>query len=153
MIDNNSSRRSIVSSINDDIEEQEIALAFESVFDLAMEATRKKNIISPSVRKELPDSAFGVIYKTKEGEVKKLYPLIVKGDVESTTELINRAIEYFNYCNPIYKDQLAKNILKAITSTGIKVKIHPRNAINKFIEVPSRYLASDTVDKYAKSKK
>lgn len=142
----------ILSAIHNDIEEQEIDLAFESVFDMAMEATSKKNIISPAVRKNLPDSAFGVIYRTKEGEVKKLYPLIVKDNKQQTEELINRAIEYFNYCNPLYKSQLAENILKAINTTGIKVKIHPRNAINKFVTIPPKYIATNTVDKYSESK-
>jgi hypothetical protein len=145
-------RGGILSGMSQSLEDKEIELALESVFDVAMETASKKQIISAKTRDNLPDSAFGVIYTTEEGKNKRLYPLIVE-DKEQTRQLINRAIEYFSYCNPIYKPQLANNILKAIKQTGIKVKVHPRNTLRKYVDIPSKYIVADTVNEFNKTNK
>lgn len=142
----------IIAEANAHQDEQEIDIILESVLETAMEATAKKRIINESTRKSLPDEAFGVIYTTKDGEKLRKYPLIVKNDYEATKELIARAIEYFHFCKPEWKKQLADNIIKAMIDNDIRIQIHPKNQINKFTTIPTKFTNADTNDKYQDKK-
>lgn len=131
--------------------------AYESVLehalDLALEATNddkggtrpKGHIIEKSVRDSLPDSAFGIPSARK-------YPLIVKGDKKVTAELIARAIQFFHFAKPDWKEELAKNIIKAIDESGVQVKIHPKSQIHKYVDVPNDLVKADIPDKYRQPK-
>lgn len=103
------------------------------------------HILTKEKRDSLPDSAFGIPGKRK-------YPLVVKGDKKTTEELISRAVQMFHFCNPAWKEELAKNIVKAIQENDVAITIHPKSQINKFVTVPSEYLKVDTEDKYHRTK-
>ena len=141
--------KGILEALTIEADDAEVEAIFESVLDFALESAAKKRILTPKQRDALPDSAFGVVVKDKEGNKIRKYPLIVKGDPKITEELIGRSIEYFHFCKPPeWKPMLAKNIIKAMNTTGVIVKIHPRNQINKYVKVPDKYVATDTKDKY-----
>ena len=141
--------KGILEALTIEADDAEVEAIFESVLDFALESAAKKRILTPKQRDALPDSAFGVVVKDKEGNKIRKYPLIVKGDPKITEELIGRSIEYFHFCKPPeWKPMLAKNIIKAMNTTGVIVKIHPRNQINKYVNVPDKYVAADTKDKY-----
>lgn len=103
------------------------------------------HILDKKTRDSLPDSAFGIPDKRK-------YPLVVKGDKKTTEELISRAVQMFHFCNPAWKEPLAKAIVKAIQENDVAITIHPKSQINKYADVPSQYLKADTEDRYHRTK-
>ena len=68
-------------------------------------------VISESGRSDLPDSAFGI------PELRK-YPLDTEAHVLS-------AIKFFNYVEPKYEEELAKNIIKKIHEFKLEDKVNP----------------------------
>ena len=110
----------------------EIEEAMESVLDVAMEVTRT-HIVDPKVRDSIPDNAFGIVYKDSEGKTQRKYPLIIKNDPETTKELISKSIQFFHFCKPEWKPQLAKAIVRAINSEKIIMTINRKSQIFKYI--------------------
>lgn len=133
-------------------DEAAIESLVETVLDTAMESAANKKIIDEKTRDSLPDSAFGVIYITADGEKLRKYPLIVKNDYEATKELLHRAIEYFPFCKPEWKKPLANNILRVLVDEDIVIKVHPRNILNKYIKLPEKFIDVDTNNDYHISK-
>ena len=68
-------------------------------------------VVSESGRSDLPDSAFGI------PELRK-YPLDTEAHVLS-------AIKFFNYVEPKYEEELAKNIIKKIHEFKLEDKVNP----------------------------
>lgn len=99
---------------------------YGSVFDYAMEAT--KHIIDPDVRDSLDDDDFGVKKDRK-------YPLRVPGNKFLTEELTAKAIQMFHFCNPNWKEELAKNIVRIIKEEQLTVKISRKSQILKYVKV------------------
>ena len=110
----------------------EIEAALESVLDTAMESA-KGHVIDPKVRDALPDRAFGIVFNDKDGKTQRKYPLVVKNDPEATKELISKAIQFYFYCKPEWKPQLAKAIVAAIKSEKVKISINKKSQIFKYI--------------------
>ena len=110
----------------------EIESAMEAVLDTAMEAV-KGHVIDPKVRDALPDKAFGIVFTDENGKTQRKYPLVVKNDPEATKELISKAIQFFHFCNPEWKSQLAKAIAKAIRTEKVKITISKKSQIFKYI--------------------
>jgi len=132
----------------DTVLEAALDAVLSNVFTIATEATNTKggtkpkgHIIDKQTRDSLPDSAFGIPKSRK-------YPLVVKGNKEVTHELVSRAIQFFHYCNPEWKAELAKNIIKVIQKENLPVTIHPKSQINKYVKVPDNLVKSDTENKY-----
>lgn len=124
----------------------ELDLAFESVFDAAMEA----HTIDPAIRKKLPDKCFAIIETDDNGNPKRSYPLMVPGDKAKTTELCTKAIQMFHYCKPNRKPALAKAIVKVIKSEKISLSINSRSQIFKY--VPPASMPKTVTIKEAKAK-
>ena len=83
-------------------------------------------------RSELPDDIFGV------PELRK-FPL-------DSEEHVRSAIKFFNYVDPEYEEELAKNIKKAMKKYGINdVKIGDKNRLKKYI--PSDMMKENVVYK------
>lgn len=114
----------------------EIEFAMESVLDTAMEAA-KGHVIDSKVRDALPDKAFGIVFTDENGKKQRKYPLVVKNDPEATKELIGKAISFFHYCNPKWKPELAKAIVRAIKSEKVKITINKKSQIFKYINEKS----------------
>lgn len=110
----------------------ELDAAMESVLDAAMEAA-KGHVIDPKVRDALPDKAFGIVFVDENGKTQRKYPLVVKSDPEATKELISKAVQFFHFCNPEWKAQLAKAIARAIRTEKVKITINKKSQIFKYI--------------------
>lgn len=110
----------------------ELDAAMESVLDAAMEAA-KGHVIDPKVRDALPDKAFGIVFVDENGKTQRKYPLVVKSDSEATKELISKAVQFFHFCNPEWKAQLAKAIARAIRTEKVKITINKKSQIFKYI--------------------
>ena len=106
----------------------EIDVAFESVFELAMEA----HTIDPAVREKLPDNCFAIV-GDYDGKFIRAYPLKVPGDKAKTTELCSKAIQMFHYCKAERKADLAKAILKTVKSEKVTLTISNRNQIFRYV--------------------
>ena len=76
--------------------------------------------VSESSRSDLPDSEFGI------PELRK-YPLDTEAHVLS-------AIKFFNYVEPKYEKELAKNIIRKIHEYKIEDKVNPgeKNRFSKY---------------------
>lgn len=118
--------------------DEEMDSVLESALDVVMEA--KSHVIDPKTRDALPDNAFGVVYtseteKDKDGNPKRYrkYPLVVKNDKEATKKLVSKALTFFNYCKPEYKQELAKKIVAVIQSEKIEVTVSRNNAFLKYV--------------------
>lgn len=109
----------------------EINYAMESVFEAAMEA--KGHIVDPKVRDCLPDKAFAIVFTDENGKTQRKYPLVVKNDPETTKALVVAAVTHFHFCNPEWKAQLAKSIVRVIKSEKIKMTINKKSQIFKYI--------------------
>lgn len=107
----------------------EIDSAFDSVFELAMEA----HTIDPAVRAKLPNDCFGIV-RDDDGQFVRAYPLKVPGDKAKTTELCSKAIQMFHYCKAERKAELAKAILKIVKSEKITLTISSRNQIFRYVQ-------------------
>lgn len=130
----------------DSVLETALDAILNNTYTIATEATTggtkpKGHIIDKKTRDSLPDSAFGIPNKRK-------YPLVVKGNKEVTHELVSRAIQFFHYCNPDWKPELAKNIIKVIEQEKIPVTIHPKSQIGKYVDIPDDLVKADTENKY-----
>lgn len=136
-----------------DFYEDDLQYAMESVFEEAMEASSRKHVITPQVRDKLPDSAFGIIYTDEKGVKQRKYPLFVKNDPEATQELVAKAIQYFYYCKPEWKAQLAKNIAKMIKTKKIVVNINRKSLIFKYVNTAAFGPTINIVDTPKKDKK
>ena len=110
----------------------EINSAMESLFDAAMEAA-KGHVIDPKVRDALPDKAFGIVFTDENGKTQRKYPLVVKNDPAATKELISKAVQFFHFCNPEWKAQLAKAIATAIRTEKVKITINKKSQIFKYV--------------------
>ena len=110
----------------------ELEAAIESVLDVAMESV-KGRVLDAKTRDSLPDKAFAIVYKDEEGKTQRKYPLVVKNDPEATKELISKAIQFFHFCRPDWKAQLAKAIVKAIKTEAIIITINRKSQIFKYI--------------------
>ena len=77
-------------------------------------------VVSESSRSDLPDSEFGI------PELRK-YPLDTEAHVLS-------AIKFFNYVEPKYEKELAKNIIRKIHEYKIEDKVNPgeKNRFSKY---------------------
>ena len=77
-------------------------------------------VLSETSRKDLPDSEFGI------PELRK-YPLDTEAHVLS-------AIKFFNYVEPKYEKELAKNIIRKIHEYKIEDKVNPgeKNRFSKY---------------------
>ena len=81
-------------------------------------------------RSELPDDIFGV------PELRK-FPL-------DSEEHVRSAIKFFNYVDPEYEEELAKNIKKAMKKYGIDdIKIGDKNRLKKYM--PSNMMKENVV--------
>ena len=77
-------------------------------------------VVSESSRSDLPDSEFGI------PELRK-YPLDTEAHVLS-------AIKFFNYVEPKYEEELAKNIIRKIHKFKLEDKVNPgdKNRFSKY---------------------
>lgn len=124
----------LISGMIESIGYEAVDAAFESVFEFAMEAT--EHTLTKEQREALPDSAFGIPSQRK-------FPLIVKGDPELTYKSVSQAYKMFHYAKPEYKRELAANIVKAIKSQHLDIKINPKSMICKYTNVPSNLLKEE----------
>ncbi len=129
--DNKSANADVGNTNNDQsIPESNVACEadsiYGSVFDYALEAT--KRIIDQSTRDSLDDSDFGIPKERK-------YPLRVPGNKKLSEELVGKAVEMFHFCNPNWKEELAKNIVKMIKSEQLSVKISRKSQIFKHVNI------------------
>lgn len=117
-------------------------LIMNEVFDYAMESATRTKILNTKTRDSLPDDAFGIVARTDEGERIRKYPLVVKGDPSATEELVQKALDYFHYCRPDWKPQLARKLVQVINEEKkIHVSISAKHAIFKYVdrsELPAR---------------
>ena len=81
-------------------------------------------VMSESGRANLPDSEFGI------PELRK-YPLDTEAHVLS-------AIKFFNYVEPKYEEELAKNIIRKIHEFKLEDKVNPgdKNRFSKYWKKP-----------------
>jgi calcineurin-like phosphoesterase family protein len=76
--------------------------------------------IQETKRSEIPDNEFGIPQERK-------YPLDTEAHVRS-------AVKMFNYVDPKYEEQLAKNVIKKMKQFGVNdMKIGPQNRLSKYI--------------------
>ena len=118
--------------------DNEMDSVLESMLEGVFESA--DHVIDPKTRDSLPDNAFGIVYtseteKDKDGKPKRYrkYPLVVKNDKDATKRLVSKALTYFNYCKPEYKKELARKIVKVITSEKIEVTVSRSNSFLKFV--------------------
>lgn len=107
----------------------EIDAMYAEIFDMAMEGTT----ISEKQRRNLPDDCFGLIEEHEDGTAKRSYPLIVPDDKKLTHELITKAVQFFHYCKPNQKAELANNIVRAISETGTEIEISEASQILRYV--------------------
>lgn len=124
----------IISGMLEQTGYEAVDAAFESVFDYAMEAT--EHVLTKAERDALPDSAFGIPSERK-------FPLIIKGNPDLTQKSVTQAYKMFHYAKPQYKKELATNIIKAIKSQHIDLKINPKSMICKYTTVPTNLLKEE----------
>lgn len=118
--------------------DDEMDSVLESVLSGVMES--EKSILDAKTRDCLPDKAFGIVYtskteKDKYGKPKRYrkYPLVVKSDKELTKRLVSKALTFFNYCKPEYKQELANKIVTVCRTEKIEVTVSSNNSFLKFV--------------------
>ncbi len=109
-----------------------------TVFSAACESST----LSTKERDALPDSAYGLVVMDADGKKIRKYPLV--GDSPAQTlELQQKAIAYFSYCAPEYKQQVAQSIVNAAKKTKSGVRIGEKNLITKFAMVPKDMIGEE----------
>lgn len=122
-------------------EEAAIEAAYATIFEYACEA--EGHVIDPKKRDALPDSAFGIVFTDANGKRQRKYPLLVKSDPKLTQELCAKAIQFFHYCKPEWKEELAKKIMSVVLTNKVPVKINKKSQIFKYYsldKVPEEYV-------------
>lgn len=112
------------------VTDADINAVYESIFDIAVESS---HVIDKETRNRLPDDCFGIIGTDSDGKPKRSYPLRVPGDKQKTSELCSKAIQMFHYCKPEWKKDLAKSIVRVISSEKLSIQINKRNQMFRYV--------------------
>ena len=99
-------------------DDDETRIAIETAIDQQKHPEMKSKTIRGKERDELPDSAFGLPKLRK-------YPM-------TDPDRVKNAIKYFKFCSEENRDELAKNIKKAVKKFNIEVIVTRGNPIIKY---------------------
>lgn len=99
-------------------DDDETRIAIETAIDQQKHPEMKSKTIRGKERDELPDSAFGLPKLRK-------YPM-------TDPDRVKNAIKYFKFCAKENREELAKNIKKAVKKFNIEVVITRGNPIIEY---------------------